>query len=190
MNLAHSRNRKIDRINIAAALGDSIAVSAADALTTIPLPAGQKIADGGTSLTMDKVGATKALMDDAEIDEEDRYFFYGPQCMRKLLQDTKVTSSDFNTIKALVEGGFPMDQKWYGFYWRSSTLLPKAGNIRSCVAWQKLCIGTAVGKYGNVETSTRADLNNAPQLLLWLGAGATRIDDAGVVQIDCDESVA
>jgi hypothetical protein len=188
-NLANSRNRQLDIIILAAVGGNSIAVAADDTNSNIALPAGQKIVDGGTSLTMDKVGTTKALMDDANIDDDDRYFFYSPQAMRKLMQDTKVTSSDFNTVKALVDGGFSMDQKWYGFYWRATTLLPKTLNIRSCFAWQKNCIGLAVGKIGSVETSTRADKNNAPQLLLWLGAGATRIEEPGVVQIDCDESV-
>jgi Phage capsid protein len=188
-NLAQSRNRKIDRIILAAVPGNSISVAADDTNANVALPAGQIIVDGGTSLTMSKVAQAKAIMDDASIDDDDRYFFYSPQAMRKLLEDTKVSSTDFNTVKALVDGGLPMDQRWYGFFWRQTTLLTKTVNIRRCLAWQKNCVGVAVGKYGTVETSTRADKNNAPQLLLWLGAGATRIEEAGVVAIDCDESV-
>lgn len=188
-NFARSRNRKMDRIVIAAFNAAATNMSAADSVSsTTALPAAQAIANGGTNLTMAKVNSVVDIFNSQDVDPDDRYFVYSSAGMKKLLGDSTVTSSDFSTIQALTRGVFPMDATWMGMKWRLSTLLPKVANIRSCFAWQKNAMGLAVGLLSAIEIDKRADKNNSTQVLLKLSAGAVRIDDAGVVQVDIDES--
>jgi hypothetical protein len=153
------------------------------------LPDAQHIVDGGTNLTMAKIALAAFTMDAADIDPDNRYFFYSPAGMKKLLTDTQVTSSDYSTINALMRGGFPQDQTWMGFMWRRSTRLPLSGNIRSNIAVQKNAVGLAVGMIEGVEIDRAVHKNNNTQVLIKLSAGAVRIEDAGVVQDNIDESV-
>lgn len=153
------------------------------------LPAAQQILNGGTGLTMSKLRTMKKNFDDADVEDEDRYMFYSPTGMSQLLADTTATSSDYNTIKALVDGGFPMDATWMGCKWRRSTKLPKTGNIRSCIAVQRMGVGLALGLVKGVETGRDPGRWNNPFAMVKLSGGACRIDDVRVQQIDIDESV-
>ena len=105
--------------------------------STSALPTAQQIVNGGTTLTMAKVRQAARIMNAADVPQEQRYFFYSPIGMDKLLSDTTVTSSDYNTIRALQQGGFPQDATWMGFMWRMSNRLPKVANIRQCIADRK-----------------------------------------------------
>lgn len=160
----------------------------AETSSTSALPSTQQVVNAGTNLTMAKVTQTAFLMDSADVDPNERYFFYSPAGMKKLLTDTQVTSSDYSTIAALTRGGFPMDATWMGFKWRMSTRLPKVGNIRQCIAVQKQCVGFAVGLIEGVEIDKAVHKNNNQQVLIKLSAGGVRVDDAGVVQVDIDET--
>jgi len=162
---------------------------AAESTSSTALPTAQQIVNGSANMTMAKILDAKKLMDEADVDEDERYFFYSPSSMRKLLADTTVTSSDYSTIQALARGGFPADATWVGFKWRQSTRLPKSGNIRSNIAVQKMAVGLAVGLVKDVIVSDAPHKNNNTQVGVKLSAGGVRVDDKGVVQIDVDESV-
>lgn len=153
-----------------------------------PLGIGQVIVNGAAGMTLSKILDSKQLFDEQQVDTEDRYFFYSPRAMRKMLTDPNITSSDYNSIKALAIGGFPMDQTWMGYYWRQSVLLPKNGNIRSCVAFQKNAVGLSVGLIKDIDVSPAPHKWNNTQVIIKLSAGAVRVDDLGVVQIDIDET--
>jgi len=212
--LAYARNRKLDDLIAVASLGTAVDVdetletTASTALPTTGGPTGsgwttgQVIANGSVGLTLTKIMDTKWLFDAQDVDEMDRYFFYSPKAMRRLLEDTKVTSSDYNTIRALVSGGFAQDETWHSFKWRMSTRLPLAGavgttqifaspgaNVRSCIAWQKNAVALAVGMSGSLSVKDRPDLIKTTQVELVLCANAIRIEDVGVIRIDIDESV-
>lgn len=65
--------------------------------------------------------------------------------------------------------------------------LPKAGNIRNAYAWHKQAVGMGVG------ADFRTEINYLPKETTWLvngifSAGASVIDDEGLLQINCDES--
>lgn len=204
-SLAWARNRTLDElllsvpglgtagaagVSVGGILGLATTVDeSAESTATAALPAAQQIVDGGTNLTMAKILSAKTIMDQNDIDADSRYFFYSPLGMKKLLTDTQVTSSDYSTISALTRGGFPQDATWVGFMWRMSNLLPITGNIRSCIAVQKSAVGMAVGLIKNVEIDKAVHKNNNDQVLIKLSAGAVRREDAGVVQINIDESV-
>lgn len=204
--LTYARERQIDRfalsvLGLTAAAAANTAVGgilglatvvdeSGESTSTAALPTAQQILHGSTGLTMAKILKAKRLMDAAFVDEDERYFFYSPIGMEKLLSDTQVTSSDFNSIQALVRGGLPEDQTWVGFKWRMSNLLPlQSTSIRSCIAVQKMAVGMAVGLVSDIDVSQAPHKWNNPQAIVKLSAGAVRIDDVGVVQVDIDESV-
>ncbi len=202
--LAYARNRKEDDLIIGidgrtaaaaagagtgGALGKAIVVNeGAETATSTDIPTAQQIVNGGTNLTMAKVRSAKEKFDTADAPEEDRYFFTSPVGMRKLLEDNTVTSSDFNTIQALVEGRLPPDAMWMGFKWRMSTRLFKSGNIRQCIAYQKMGVGYATSPVKEIQVNEAPHKWNNPQAVAKLSGGAVRIDDNLVVQIDIDES--
>ena len=160
----------------------------AETSSTSALPSAQQIVNAGANLTMAKIRQAARILNLSDVDMNDRYFFYSPIGMDKLLSDTTVTSSDFNTIRALQQGGFPQDATWMGFKWRMSNRLPKTGNIRQCIAVQKQAVGFGVGLIEGVEIDKAVHKNNNQQVLIKLSAGGVRVDDAGVVQVDIDET--
>lgn len=197
--LAYSRNRKIDRLAISTPIDGSgggylglarTVDEGAETTSTASMPAAQKIANGGTGLTFAKVNQTVEIFNSNDVDEEDRYFYVSPIGIRNLLNQTKATSADFVTLRAIQNGGFPMDHTYMGMFWRMSTLLPKTGNIRTCIACQKMAVGAAFSAVKELEIDKAVHKNNSTQVLAKLSGNTVRIDDAGVISIDIDESAA
>jgi hypothetical protein len=188
INGAKAAGRRWDRSIITAVNGTSYSMDASDAATAVTLPGSQIVAVGTTGLTMTKIREAKYILDNQDVDEEDRVFVCSPKGMQQLMNDTTVTSSDFNTIKALVDGTLA-DRRWMGFAWVTSSLLTKTANTRNCLAWQKDGMGLALGKDVMTRIGERADKSYATQVYLCLTMGATRVEEARVVQIDIDESV-
>jgi len=63
------------------------------------------IAGGSAGLTIAKLRTAKQTFDLADVDPSiPRHIIVGPEQINNLLATTEVTSSDFNTIKALVHG--------------------------------------------------------------------------------------
>jgi len=195
MMIAQARERQVDRLLFsvtAAQVGGIIGLATTvdeAAETTGTQAVTQTVANGGTGLTMAKIRTTIGFLDAADVDQDDRYFVASPEGILDLLADSTVTSSDFSSLRALEAGTFPMDATWMGFKWRKSTLLPKTGNIRTCMAWQKNAVGLAVGLITDVKVNENPERWNNTQVVCKLSAGAVRIDDLGVVQVDIDESV-
>lgn len=187
-NAARASGRRWDRDIISAALGNAFSIDAADASTPVALPSLQLIVDGGTGLTMAKVRQAKFLFDDVDVDEDDRVFVASPKGMQQLLTDSTVTSSDFNTIKALIDGTIA-DRRWMGFSWVVSSLLPKTANIRTNIAWQKNAMGMAINQDMTSHIDVRPDKSYATQVYISQTFGVTRIEEAGVVSVAIDESV-
>lgn len=188
--MASARNRQMDRLIAAASIGNATTVDEALETTgTVALPASSIDATAG-AFTLKKVMDAKVAFDEANIDEEGRYIFVSPKSMGQVIDQTKVGSSDYNTLRVLQSGGFRSDEMFHGFIWRTTNLLTKTGNIRHNVAWQRDCMGLAVAKSGGVTVKDRPDLVNVTQVELTISANAIRIEDAGVRRIDGDESVA
>jgi hypothetical protein len=185
--LVWALNRQKDDLIISAALGNAFAIDSADASSSVALPSGQKIANGSADMTLAKlVSAKKILLDnDVDPEEEEMFIVMGPAQLEALLNNTTVTSSDYNSIKALVAGQI---DTYLGFKFIISTRLSVAANIRSCFAWAKSGIGLAMNGSPNIRISERSDKNYSTQVFVEASLGATRIEDEKVVQIDCDES--
>lgn len=97
--------RSTDDVLVAAALGT--AASGEDGSTATALGNAQKIAAvSGGAISAGNVNSlleAKHLFDQAEVIGM-RYFVHNASFLRGLLGQTQVTSADFNTVKALVQG--------------------------------------------------------------------------------------
>ena len=99
--------------------------------------------------------------------------------MDNLLNTTAATSSDFNSVKALVRGEI---NTWMGFNWIMSTQLAAvSASTLIGVAYQKngICLGMASAPL--VRTDERADLSYSWQLYYELNIGAVRLEEDRVV---------
>ena len=184
MAAAAAMGRAIDDEIIAAATGT--AFTGETGSTSTALPSGNQIAAGGTDLTLTKLRDAKKILDLADVDPSiPRYIACGPEQIDSLLGDTNVTSADFNTIKALVQGDV---NQFMGFNFIVTNRLAKSGDDRTCFAWAEDGIALAVGKDVNARIDERADKGYATQVYYCMSVGATRMEEDKVVSIVCDES--
>jgi hypothetical protein len=136
------------------------------------------------------IRSAKGHLDDIEAESSDRYIVVRAQALQKLLEDNTVTSSDFNTIKALVNGEL---DTFLGFKFkvigtRTEGGLPGVAADRTAFAWQKQAIGIAVG----IDMKTTIDW--VAQKTSWLAngvykAGCSAREPQGIVKIPYDETV-
>lgn len=183
-------NRKMDDLIIAAGFGDSISVDEDRGQTSVPLPAAQKVLAGGTKLTKAKILAAKLLLDNADVDSElKRFASVSPSGINDLLEDPEVVSSDYNTVKALVNGEI---NTWLGFDWSPvSTRLPllvPGGTVRRSMFFAEGAIGLAEPQSIATSVDKRPDKNNGMQILSDFSADATRIEEALFVEVQYDEA--
>ena len=174
--------RAIDDLIIAAARGNAIDGAAA----TVALPAGQKIVEGGTvGMTLAKILTAKRLMDEAEVESEDRYFVLSARQLEDLLGVTQITSSDYASVKALVQGEI---NTFLGFTFIRSERLPIASSKRFCIAFQKKGLGLAIGKDMMTKVDERPDLSYAWQVYMGWSMQATRVEEVRVVEVGAHEA--
>lgn len=87
--------------------------------------------------------------------------------------------------KALVQGEV---NTFLGFEFIVSTRLAVASNIRTCFAWADGGIKLAVGKDSTSRIDERSDKSYSTQVYYCAQFGATRMEEASVVSVLCDES--
>jgi hypothetical protein len=181
---ANAMGRAMDTAIIDAATGT--AYSGAAGGTSVSLPSGQKVAHGSADLSVAKLRSAKKILDAAEVDpDEERFLVCSAEQIDALLAETEVTSSDFNTIKTLVQGEI---DTFMGFkFIRSERLNTDSTPSRQVLAFAKSAIGLAIGADISTKISERADKNYATQVFLSMTIGATRIEEEKMVEIACNE---
>lgn len=179
-------NRKRDDIIIAAFKANAQAIDADDQATTVALPAGQTIAKtfgspSANQMTVAKLIEAKRILWANEVDEDEELFCaLGSTQIADLLNTTEVTSSDYNSVKALVAGDI---NSFMGFMIIRSERLPKSGTDRSCFAWARNGIGLGIVEDKVARLSERADKSYSMQAFVETTMGATRVEDEKVVEI-------
>ena len=181
---AAAMGRAMDDAIIEAATGTSKTGKSGGTSTT--LPSAQQIAGGSADLTLAKLIQAKKILDSNSVDPSiPRHIAVSPDQIEALLNTTTVTSSDFNTVKALVQGEI---NTFLGFQFHVSNRLAKSGNDRTCFAWAQDGIKLAVGKDVTSRIDERADKSYSTQVYYCASFGATRMEEEKVVSIICDES--
>ncbi len=155
---------------------------------------------GTTNLTVAKLREASFLLNNDNVDPEMRFLALSPSQLSSLLAETETTSSDFNTVKALVQGeidtflGFKFllvaDQlvnsvKVHG--------LPKTGDNRTCFAWQMRAMGMVYAGFEGGQANPGVTVDWDPLRQSWLTisklrAGSSALLPDGVVDIICDET--
>lgn len=182
--------RKIDDIVIGSF--DATAYTGQNGTTSQAFDASNLIAvtlgGGGSATGMNKTKCLRAkrLLDAGEIEKEDRYMAVAAIQLEDMLNTTEVASSDYNTVKALVQGEL---NTWCGFNWiQTERLTTDASSYREVMAWQKKGIQLAIAKEPEGRVTERPDKNYAWQVYIRICLGAVRLEEARCVSILCSES--
>ena len=179
---AYAMGRAMDDVIIAAALGS--ANTGVSGGTPVALPAGNIVAAalGGTGMNIEKLAAAKQILDAGDVDPSiKRHIVVSPQEIADLLNSTTVTSSDFNTVKALVHGEI---DSFMGFKFHvSNRLVDNGASNTQCIAFAEDGILLGVGKDVTARIDERSDKSYATQVYYCQTIGATRMEEAKVVSV-------
>jgi hypothetical protein len=173
---AQALGRKIDDVIIAAAIGTCYSGETGSTSVT---QGNTKIVTND-SITLAEVVAIKALLDNKDVEVEDRYMIVDPNTLDSLLNVTAATSSDFNTVKALVRGEI---DTWLGFKWIMSTRLASVNSTLTGLAFQKYGLCLAMADAPLVRTDERADLSYSWQVYYELNIGSTRLEEERAITL-------
>lgn len=147
----------------------------------------QQVGADGTGLTISKLRETLEILRLNEVEEHDPlYIAVTAKQVTDLLETTEVTSSDYNTVKALVAGDV---DTFLGFkFIRYNGLGVDGSSNRRCFAWAKS--GLVLGQWNGLETriDPRPDKEYTTQIFMAGTLGATRTNEQKVVEILCAES--
>ncbi len=167
---------------------DQLIIDAFEAAATT-LTVATSVGGAGTDLNSAKARRAKRLLDAGGVPAGNRTFVHSAVGLEAMLGQTDVTSSDFNSIKALVDGEF---DTWLGFKWmmiedRDEGGLTLAATLRTSFAYHMQSTGLAVG----IDFTT--EVNYIPVKTSWLAnglfsAGAIAIDADGIVEITSTEA--
>jgi hypothetical protein len=183
-NARNAMNRKIDDYLVTAFL--ATAYGGVDGSTSYSFDSSYNVvAAASAGLTIAKLRTAKQILDGNEVDEEGRFCVIGSKQLQDLLGTTEVTSSDYNTVKALSAGQV---DTFLGFKIIRSERLTLSSTTRKCIAGQKNSILLAIGQDIITSVDKRPDKNNGIQVFCRMSVGATRMDEDGIVEIDCIES--
>jgi hypothetical protein len=151
------------------------------------------IADDGSTgsasnLNVGKLRAAKKILDAKNVPMEGRTIVLHANNLSALLGLTSVTSSDYNTVKALVTGEL---DTYLGFKFvtlgdRDEGGLPLSSSDRTVYAFHRDSVGMAIG----LNQTSRVDY--IPEKTSFLvasmfSAGSVAIDSEGIVKITCAE---
>ena len=155
--------------------------------TSTALPSSQKITESGTAgLTIAKLRSAKEILDAASVDPSiARYIAVSPKQITDLLGTTEVTSSDFNSVKALANGEV---NSFLGFNFIVSNRLTSASSKRLCLVWAMDGCKMAIGQDLMTRIDERADKGYAHQVYVCQSIGATRMEEDKVVTIQAHEA--
>ncbi len=146
--------------------------------TSTALPSAQKIVHGSAGLTLAKMISAKKILDEADTDPSiPRYMVVSPEQIEDLLNLSTVTSADYNTVKALVQGDI---DTFMGFKFIRSNRLTDDGTSRLCYAWAQEGCKLAIGKEPTAKIDERSDKSYATQVYYCSSFGATRMQETSV----------
>jgi hypothetical protein len=202
---AMSFGRTMDDVLIAAALGD--AYTGETGSSTQALGTGQRVVahTAGTISGLNTYALRKAsyLLNSGNVDPRiQRYCAINAKMLDSLLSETAVQSSDYNTVKALVNGEI---DTWLGFKFirteqlvapsvafsfDSTTGLYNSGGTavtlstsKSAICWAQDGLLLSIGQDMKAEIGPRADKSYSTQVYASMSIGATRMEEAKVVEI-------
>jgi len=155
--------------------------------TSTVLPTAQKITESGTDgLTIAKLRSAKEILDLGSVDPSiARFIIVGPRQITDLLGTTEVTSSDFNTIRALANGEI---DSFLGFKFIVSNRLDLTSSKRLCLAWAQDGMMLALGQDIITRIDERSDKGYSTQVYVCQSVGSSRMEEVKVITIQAHEA--
>lgn len=193
---AWAMGRAIDEAIVTAAFGT--AYTGETGATSVTLPDTQIVDEGCTTkFTFDKLREVKRMFDLCDAPSEGRVIVLSAQQLDDLLSETKVTSADYASAKALVRGEL---DTFMGFKFVQLNAKNAAGSLilpdvmssetkvgRSCLAFQADGIKLGIGQDIVGKITERDDKCFATQVYYEMSIGAVRMQEELVVKINCKE---
>ena len=174
---------------VGAAIGRRMDQLTIDALASsgTSLTVATSIGGAGTNMNIEKLIEAKKLLDAGNVPMEGRCMLIHANTLAGLLGETQVTSADFASVKALVQGDIDtfMGFKFVTLGDRDEGGLPKP-STRTCFAFHRDAVGVGIGM------NQKSEINYVPEKTSFLvssmfSAGAVAIDAEGIVAISCTE---
>ena len=162
------------------------ALTAASGTNTVA----NSVGGSNTNLNVAKLRATKKALDAKNVPADGRCFIIHANSLDSLLSETSVTSSDFNSVKALVTGDV---DTFLGFQFITMGDRDEGGlaidgsNDRTCFAFHKDAMGLGI----SMNQTSRVDYIAEKTSFLvasMFSAGSVAIDADGIVKVTCRES--
>jgi|TARA_R110000824_G_scaffold117635_3_gene269695 hypothetical protein len=192
-----------DRSELSQAVGnaigrrlDQVVIDALDAATSVAVA--NTVAEDGTTgsasdMNTGKIRAAKAALDANNVPPDNRVLIMHANSLEALLSQTSATSSDFNSVRALVDGSLStwlgMDVVMLGD--RTEGGMTKDGsNDRLAYAFHKSALGLGMAMNQKTEVNYIPDRTSYLVSSMFSG-GAVAIDDGasgGIVKITSRES--
>lgn len=180
---------------VSAAIGrrsDQVSIDALNASGTSNTIAVNYGGGANTNMTYAKLRAMIAYFEELAIPPQERYLAMTGNNLAALLNDDQMISNRYTDNYAVVRGTLN-ESNVMGCNIRIIPTMPEgglpiSGNTRTCFAWHKEALGFAIGQ------DMRIEINYLPREVSWFVnglffAGATTIDNLGVINIACDETV-
>lgn len=179
----------------------AVAKAGKEGTIDIPFPNRDIVAHGGTRMSVAKLRAVRKLIKRRHVDLRTTrpYIAVTAEQVDDLLGEVAVTSSDYNAVKPLVDGevssfmGFnfvPYEDNGNAQNGRGIPTTTVAGpaTIRNCPVW--VPDGMHFGDWEGlvITINNRPDKNNIKQIHGTFTAGATRLEEGKVFQLQCVET--
>jgi hypothetical protein len=190
---AFAMGRAMDDVIITAATGT--AKTGVSGGTDTTLPSSQVVAsnaidndsDAAHGLSPQKLRSALTIFHENNVPEdEEKFLVVSPKAIQSLLTHKEVVSSDFNTVRALVNGEV---DTYMGFrFIISNRLAIDSSSIRDCFAYTRSGLELGIGQDVMARIEERPDKSFSTYVYYCMTIGATRLEEEKVVKIEVDES--
>jgi hypothetical protein len=177
MSLGYSMRRARDDVIITAATADALEGDG----TTTAVPVGQIVDDYTNPISFDLITEVQEIFMGHDIDPSiPKVAVVGPTQVRKLMQLTENTSSDYVRAQQLQQYGIA--PSWLGFDWICSTRLiePDTDQI-DCLFMTRRAIGMNIPKDITAKVAEDPSISFAWRLYCFAVMGAVRVEDEQLV---------
>ena len=187
---AFAMGRAMDDVIITALSGNAVTENlGSQANQALTLTVADSFTDQGgaeTGLSVGKLREARQLMSTNNVPEdEEKFLVCSPIGVQQLLKSKEVTSADFNTVRALVNGEI---DTYMGFRFIISNRLPvPSSNDRDAFAFTRSGIELGIGQDVMGRIEERADKAFSTYVYYCMTLGAVRLEEEKVVKITYSE---
>lgn len=158
------------------------AYSGVDGTTTNAFKTANIVALSSSSLTLTKLRSAIALLNAASVPAEDRHCAHSSVELTALLGDSTLTSADYNTVKALVDGQV---DHFLGLKFHMTEKMPVTASLRKCAVYHRtaICLGIWIDLLTSIDILPGKHFS--AQVYAGQSYGAVRLEEEKIVEVDC-----